>query len=89
MHSKTMLVSDRLEFDNENYCIVGSTNRTISSLCNFETSVLLQLTKSAAKKYHDNIMSWPSVRLTPEIELKRKSAIEAEAGLHRHLRSAE
>ena len=70
MHSKTVLVSDRLDFENECYCIVGSTNWTISSLCNFETSVLLQLTKSAAKKYHDNIMSWPSVRLTPEIELE-------------------
>ena len=70
MHSKTMLVSDRIEFDNENYCIVGSTNWTISSLCNFETSVLLQLTKSAAKRYHDNMMSWPSVRLTPEVEFE-------------------
>ena len=68
MHSKTVLVSDRSDFVNECYGIIGSTNWTISSLCNCETSVLLQLSKAAAQKWHDAIMSWPSVRLTPELE---------------------
>ena len=68
MHSKTIFVSDRLDFTNENYAVIGSTNWTISSLCNFETSVLLQLSKTGAQRWHDNIMSWPAVKLTADIE---------------------
>ena len=68
MHSKTILVADRADFSNENYVIIGSTNWTISSLCNFETSMLLQLSQRGARKWHENIMSWPSVKLTADIE---------------------
>ena len=68
MHSKAVLVSNRADFSNECYCIIGSTNWTISSLCNFETSVLLQLTQRAAQRMYTNITGWPSVRLTPELE---------------------
>ena len=68
MHSKTILVAGRKDCANENYAVIGSTNWTISSLCNFETSMLLQLSQSGARRWHENIMSWPSVELTADIE---------------------
>ena len=68
MHSKSLLVSDKADFSGENYVIVGSCNWTISSLCNFETSVLLQLTQKAATDWREFVLGWPFVKLTPELE---------------------
>jgi phosphatidylserine/phosphatidylglycerophosphate/cardiolipin synthase-like enzyme len=68
MHSKSLLVSDRADFSGENYVIVGSCNWTISSLCNVETSVLLQLTQKAATDWKDLVLGWPYVKLTAELE---------------------
>ena len=61
MHSKTIFAAGKSDFSGENYCVVGSTNWTISSLCNFEMSVLLQLTQQAGSEWFDRIMHWPSV----------------------------
>ena len=67
-HSKTLFIADNAEFTGENYLIIGSCNWTTSSRCNFELSVLLRLDRDGAKRHHDNVMSWPSVRLTAELE---------------------
>ena len=67
MHSKTILATDRLEFNNECYGIIGSTNWTVANLCNCAMSVLLQLTQDAGREWFERIMGWPSVKLTPEI----------------------
>ena len=63
MHSNTIFAADKSDFSGENNCVVGSTNWTISSLCNFEMSVLLQLTQQAGSEWFDRIILWLKVRL--------------------------
>ena len=68
MHPKSLFISDTKDFSGEVYVIVGSCNWTISSLCNFETSVLLQLTQTAATEWKETVLGWPFVKLTAELE---------------------
>ena len=68
MHNKTILATDRHGSSSECYCVIGSTNWTVSSLCSCEMSVLLQLAKEAGSEWFDRVMHWPSVKLTPDLE---------------------